>query len=76
MAAVARFSELPWYRRVLEVWTAEVNYKPDWFALAWSVRLAKAPQHAVMIADVAVAAFPDDRAFQEERAFMKELLRK
>lgn len=76
VSAIARFSDLKWYRRVMEIWKDEVDYKPDWFALAWAVKLSKAPQHALLIADMAVAAYPKDRAFAEERDFMRSLLAK
>lgn len=74
VGTVARFSEMNWYRRVLELWREEINYKPDWFALAWSVKLAKAPRHALLVADMAVEANPHDDAFREERDFMRQLL--
>ncbi|MAG54981.1 MAG: hypothetical protein CMJ83_01690 [Planctomycetes bacterium] len=74
ITGVARFTDVAWFRRVCELWKEEVNYKPAWFAMAWSCKIGKAPKHALVVADLAVEAFPEDAAFREEREFMKRLM--
>jgi hypothetical protein len=76
LSTTARFLDVAWFRQVLEIWKEEVDYKPSWFAIAWACRLNKAPDHALVAVELGAAAYPDDDAFQEELAFMKELLGK
>ncbi|HAT10327.1 MAG TPA: hypothetical protein DCS97_06985, partial [Planctomycetes bacterium] len=59
---------------VLAAWTAEVDYKPKWFSIAWTAVVAGAPRQALATARAAAARFPDDPAFAEERTFMESLL--
>ena len=75
LGMVARFTDLASYRQLLLIWRDEVNTKQDWFALAWSARRAKAAEHALLIAEMAVEAYPEDAAFREELKFMRALLK-
>ncbi len=70
----ARFVPLERWRKVLEIWRQELNYKPKWYWIAWRAALSDAPRHALMTAELAVESFPDDAAFVEEFAFMKAQL--
>jgi len=70
----ARFVPIERWRRVLEIWRQELNYKPKWYWIAWRAALSDAPRHALMTAEMAVESFPDDAAFAEEFKFMKEQL--
>lgn len=69
----ARLLPLDWYGRVISVWTEVLDYKPKYFLIAWQAAMNEAPQHALLVAERAVARFPDDTTFAEELDFMREL---
>ena len=62
------------WQAVLTAWTAEVDYKPKWFSIAWTAVVVGAPRQALATARAAAARFPDDLAFAEELVFMERLL--
>ena len=62
-----------WFSKVLDLWKADIDYKPLWFAIAWRARLTGAPDKALTTAERAVKAHPDEKAFAEELAFMRSL---
>ncbi len=70
----ARFLDLNWYEQVIALWTAEVDYKPKYYWIAWRAALNDAPRHALLVARAAAKRFADDQAFVEELKFMEELL--
>ena len=70
----ARFLDVDWYGHVLAAWRDEVDYKPKYFWIAWRAALNKAPQQALMAAQLAAERFKDDSAFTEEYGFMRALL--
>ncbi len=70
----ARFLDLAWYEQVIALWTAEVDYKPKYYWIAWRAALNDAPRHALLVARAAAKRFADDPAFVEECRFMEELL--
>ncbi len=71
IAAASRFQSDDRFERVVSIWREEVDYKPMWFWIAWSAALTGATDHALFVAKSAANAYPDDRAFAEEYAFMK-----
>ncbi len=72
LAAAARALPLDWYREVMGIFRAELNYKPLYFWIAWNAALSGAPQHALLVADLAAREFADDPAFAQERDFMRD----
>ena len=73
LAAVARFLSLEQYAEVLEIWRAELNYKPMYFWIAWNAALEGAAEHALLVAELAATEFDEDAAFVEEYEFMRSL---
>ena len=69
----ARFVPLEAYKNVLKAWKEELNYKPKWFWIAWRAALNGAPQHALVVAEMAKNEFKDDLSFTEEYDYMKKL---
>ena len=63
-----------WFAIVLKTWNEEVHYEPKYFWIAWRAALGKAPQHALMAADMAVKEFPRNPSFVDELAFMRQVL--
>ncbi|MFM2090094.1 MAG: hypothetical protein RLZZ127_583 [Planctomycetota bacterium] len=76
IGARAKHADPVWFTTVLDLWQAELNYKPKWFLIAWRAALTGAPDKALTVAERTVKAFPDDTAFREELAFMRELYAK
>ncbi len=74
LGARAPQASAAWFTTVLDVWQAELNYKPKWFLIAWRAVLVGANERALTAAERAVKAFPDDAAFREELTFMRKLL--
>ena len=70
----ARRLDPAWYAKVLAAWDEEVHYKPKYFWIAWRAALNKAPQHALLAAKLASERFPDDPAFTDEYAYMRQVL--
>ena len=70
----ARFLDTAWYAQVLDAWKSDVDYKPKYFWIAWRAALNDAPEQALMAGKMAAERFPDDPAFTEEYAVMKQLL--
>jgi hypothetical protein len=70
----ARRLDPAWFATVLQCWDSEVHYEPKYFWIAWRAALGKAPQHALMAAELAVKQFPRNAAFPEELAFMRQVL--
>jgi tetratricopeptide (TPR) repeat protein len=75
LGARAPQASAAWFTTVLDVWQAELNYKPKWFLIAWRAVLVGANERALTAAERAVKAFPDDAAFREELSFMRDLLK-
>jgi tetratricopeptide (TPR) repeat protein len=69
----ARFVPLDAYKNVIKAWKDGPNYKPKWFWIAWRAALNGAPQHALMVAEMAKNEFKDDLSFAEEYEYMKTL---
>ncbi len=69
----ARFVPLDAYKKVIIAWKDELNYKPKWFWIAWRAALNNAPQHALLVAEMAKNEFKDDLSFTEEYEYMKKL---
>lgn len=76
LGQTARFWPLPWFERVLQLWRAEVDFKPSYFGIGWAAVLNKAPDHALAAGRLGAECFADDEAFRAEYEFMKKLLRK
>ena len=70
---LARFCSKDWYARILQAWVDECDYKPKYYWIAWRAALTDAPEHALMAGELAAKRFKEDKDFQEELAFMKEL---
>jgi 2'-5' RNA ligase len=73
MGDIARFVPLERYKTQLKAWEDVLNYKPKWFWIAWRAALNSAPQHALMVAEMAKNKFKDDPSFSEEYDYMKDL---
>ena len=69
----AKELDLEWYAQVIDIWTAELNYKPKYYWIAWRAALNHAPKHALLVAKRAAELFKTDPAFVEEYEFMKAL---
>jgi hypothetical protein len=69
----ARFVPLDAYKNVLKAWKDELNYKPKWFWIAWRAALNGAPQHALLVGEMAKNEYKDDLSFTEEYDYMKKL---
>ncbi len=69
----AKSLSLEWYKKVIDIWVKELDYKPKYYWIAWRAALNKAPKHALIVAEIAAKRFKDDPAFVEEYQFMKEL---
>ncbi len=76
----SRFLSIEWFGTVMQVWKAELNYKPKYFWIAWRAGLSGAPQHALLAAKMAADLFgidpvkeDYDPAFKEEYDFMSRL---
>jgi hypothetical protein len=73
MGDIARFVTLERYKTQIKAWEDVLNYKPKWFWIAWRAALNQAPQHALLVAEMAKNKFKDDPSFSEEYDYMKEL---
>jgi hypothetical protein len=71
IAAAARSMPLDWYRQVLEMYRAELNYKPMYFWIAWSAAVSGAEPQALLTARMAAREFPGDADFAAEYAYMR-----
>ena len=69
----ARFLPMPWFKRVLELWREEVDYKAKYLWIAWRAAINKAPEHALVTARFTAERFPDNEAFAAEERFMRQL---
>ncbi|MFW5845997.1 MAG: hypothetical protein ACOCXJ_07205, partial [Planctomycetota bacterium] len=69
----AKGLDLDWYQRVLAIWRDELDYKPKYYWIAWRAMLNEAPEHALLVAELAAGRFADDPAFVEELHFLREL---
>jgi hypothetical protein len=69
----AKGLELDWYRQVLAIWREELDYKPKYYWIAWRAMLNDAPEHALLVAEMAAKRFADDPAFIEELQLLREL---
>ena len=74
IAQVAPHLDPETWARVVACWIEEVDYRPNYFALAWAAALAGAPEHGLHVADLAATRFASDAAFVEEARSMHELL--
>jgi tetratricopeptide (TPR) repeat protein len=70
IAASARSLPLDWYAEVLELFRAELNYKPLYFWIAWNAALSGAEPQALLTARLAAREFPGDADFAAEYAYM------
>jgi hypothetical protein len=70
IAASARSLPPDWYAEVLELFRAELNYKPLYFWIAWNAALSGAEPQALLTARLAAREFPGDADFAAEYAYM------
>ncbi len=73
MGNMSRHIKLTDYKKAIEVWIQEVNYKPKYYWIAWRAALSGSPKHALYIAQRAAEIFHDDKSFVEEYNYMKEI---
>jgi hypothetical protein len=71
IAAAARSLSVADYDRALEIFRAELNYKPTYFWIAWTAALSGAEPQALATARLAAREFPADPAFAAEYAYMR-----
>ncbi len=71
LGRVARLLPLDAFEAVIQVWRDEIDYKANWFEIAWTAACdAKAPRHALLVAKRAAERWKDDPSFVAEYEFM------